>query len=520
METLLSTLVQTTATVIALLLAAIAAYFVFLQGKSAEYDDRIEVDRAAIRTEIRGLQAKWPATMAMFLPPEFRDRFSARTGNPPGVRLIDDFARAVAFSSPELEGALSDVAKDDTFGGAHWRGRVYAVALTEAVSVISGGAELEQSVFTLGKPESQPNRLSAFPRSAAGAGFDEWRKDFDEMGTACRFLEQQAPTAISDFEAFLQSNPQLRPSPLASVYVNGVRAIFDSVNAVRVHLREIDDLSLSKSRYAFSQRVHGKSLLVLIVAAALVGVVVPLFSLTGSVGRLSGLAMTGILCATLALMVAALVQLGLDLLTPFRPDPKLYVSDRWLRPILEDLDHSASQVESGSPVELERIRGFLSSDVAGQVPVELRKVLIKYSSCAMAYNSSAAQLDAAALIHLRNDTELARFRRPYLDSTHVPHPVLNTSDLADPARVKQIPLDVPGIRETVLAVETKYPWGSRGRLSLIAAPSEGASLASALETVTGRVASSPNAQDFMERRADLLQILPGARQQLSLSIER
>jgi hypothetical protein len=198
------------------------------------------------------------------------------------------------------------------------------------------------------------------------------------VSAALRFFEPEAPIAISDFEAFLQSKPQLRSSPLAPLYINGVRAIFNSVNAIRVHLRIIDDFSLSKSQYSFSGRAHGKSLLILIAAATLVGIVVPLFSLTSSVARLSGLAMNAILFASLVLMTAAFVQFGLDVFRPLQADPKLYVLDRWLRPIMEDLERNSPQLESGSPIQFERLVDFLSSDGANQIPSGLRDELNKY----------------------------------------------------------------------------------------------------------------------------------------------
>ena len=88
MEVFLSTLVSTTATLIALLLGAVAAYFVFLQGKAVEYEDKIEVEKRAIRSEIIQLQRVWPihTLVVFYLPPEFREKFSARVGHARGIQ--------------------------------------------------------------------------------------------------------------------------------------------------------------------------------------------------------------------------------------------------------------------------------------------------------------------------------------------------------------------------------------------------------------------------------------------------
>jgi hypothetical protein len=88
--------------------------------------------------------------------------------------------------------------------------------------------------------------------------------------------------------------------------------------------------------------------------------------------------MNAILFASLVLMTAAFVQFGLDVFRPLQADPKLYVLDRWLRPIMEDLERNSPQLESGSPIQFERLVDFLSSDGANQIPSGLRDELNKY----------------------------------------------------------------------------------------------------------------------------------------------
>lgn len=513
MQPFFSTLAETTATLIALLLGAIAAYFVLLQGKSTEYDDKMQELRRSIQTEIATLQASWPDTMRMFLPLEFKERFSARSSNARGVQLVEKFAGEIVFPSTVTESALADVASDDTFGKEHWKGRVYAVALTEVVNVISGGSQLEPRAFGLGKPEERPGLGTAFPRSASGPGFGQWRNDFDRLSIACRVLEMRADEAISDFQAFLRSNPNLLP--FGSLYPDGVRAIFDSIVKIRAHVRKIDELSLYTSRYSFPRRVHPRFLLVAILAALLIGVAVPLVLLTGLAGAPGWPSMIAILCFSSASTVAAFGRFGLDVIKSLEPDPRLYVSDRWLRPILEELDRNTSLLQSGSPLQLECLTDFLSSDDADQIPSRLRDEL---SGCRLSlevYNSSAERLDAACLKHLEQDVEFDQFRRPFQESALVQHAVLHPSDLADLSKVQRLPLRTPGTDRILLGVETRYPWGSRGRMSLIAEPSKRNELADSIEALSRTLESSNQAREFNEKRPILLKFLPDIREQVA-----
>ncbi len=69
MQSLYTTLVSTVTTLLAILAAAVAAYFVFLQDRAAQYDTKVEQDVAAIREAVFALRMSW--TVNSFLPPEF-----------------------------------------------------------------------------------------------------------------------------------------------------------------------------------------------------------------------------------------------------------------------------------------------------------------------------------------------------------------------------------------------------------------------------------------------------------------
>ncbi len=454
MEPFLSTLVSTTATLIALLLGAVAAYFVFMQGKAVEYDDKVEAEKRAIRLEIGELQREWPSSIALYLPPEFRDKFSARVGNAHGVQFVEKFTGAMFVPSPELKSALLDVAKQDTFGPDYWKGRVFAVAITESVNLISEGVQIEPQGWSLGTSEPSSEPVGAFPRAASGPGFDEWRKDFDRVSVSMRFFEMEVPTAVSDFQQFLQSHPSLRWSA-DEIYVKPLRRVFASVNTIRMHLRTIDELSLSRSRYVFSSRVHGKSLLVLITAAALIGILLPLLIQANAV-RLTPIASTSILFAAVIFLTGSFIQFGHDVFRPLEPEPALYMADRWLRPLIGELKNDEAQLETRSPIRTERIVQLLDSGPVSALPPELLRELNRYRALAKSYNHNTEQLDTVALSILESSTELAPFRRRYQEIPNVSHPIFHPVDLANADRLAELRRDLQGRREVVLGVESQF----------------------------------------------------------------
>ena len=506
MEGFLSTLVSTTATLIALLLGAVAAYFVFLQGKAVEYDDKVEIEKRAIRADISELQRTWPGGIDMYLPPEFRERFSARLGNVHGVQFVEKFAGATFAPSPELVGALADVARQDPFGPDHWKGRVFAVAITESVKVISEGAQIEPQSWSIGSPEPSSEAAGAFPRAASGPGFEEWRKDFDRVSVAMRFFEGESQMAESDFREFLQSHPNLRWSPDA-IYVNPLRGVFASVNKLRMHLRTIDELSLSRSRYLFNSRVHGKCILVLVLAATLIGIVVPMTVLASSVERFSSIAAISLLLAAVVLLAGSFVQFGRDVFRPLEPDPALYLADRWLRPLIDELDTDKTQFDSLSPVKTERIVQLLDSGPVTKLPSDLVHQLQIYRNAAKAFNSCIEELDTVALSALESSSGLAPFRRRYQEIPNVQHQILHTLDLANADRFAQLRHDLEGSREIVLGVESQFSWGSRGRMALVGTQRTRAALLSALESLQHSFVTRDEVTKCIQTRSETVEQL-------------
>jgi hypothetical protein len=505
MESFLSTLISTTATMIALLLGSVAAYFVFLQGKVVEYDDKIEIERRAIRVEIGNMQAIWPTALAFYLTPEFRERFSARLGNVRGAQFVEKFTGCSTFPpSPELEGALSDVKKQDTFGPANWRGRVFAVAIDEAIKTVSENAQV-------GLVSPEPAN-AAFPRSASESGFAEWRRDFDGVSGTMRFLELESPAAVEDFRQFLQTHPRLRWSP-DELYVKPLHTVFASFSLIRTHLRSIDELSLSRSRYLFDNRVHRKSLLVLISASVIVGILLPMLILASFTTRISTIASVSVLMASTALLGGAFIQFGYDIFRPLTPDPGLYLADRWLRPLVDELDKAKLQLDNLGPLESERITQTLDSGPVNKLSGELAYKLRSYRESLIQYNSCVEQLDTIILSKLEDSSDLAPFRKQYLDIPSVSHPNLYTLDLASADRFSQIEHGL-GDREIVLDVVSRFSWGSRGRMGLLAPPRKHDALISVLERIHQSLIEGDDVKKCLQIRSETAQRLAAAKADL------
>jgi len=521
METFLSTLAQTMAALIAILLAAVAAYYIFLQSKFAEYDDKIQAEQTGIRTDIAGLQAQWPEALAMLLPPEFKEHFSARVGNLHGARLLEKLAVAVLFGGPEVTSALADVRSLDSFGSEHWKGRVYFLALDEAQKVVSGGASLAPAGFALtqaepgaGDWEFKPQPAAAFPWSPVGPGFQQWRDDFDLVSGFDHFMGPYDDAWVSDFRAFLDSHPGPMSDLRLRLYINAVRSFHRSVASMRGHVRAIDALELSQSRYRFQRRVNRTALVVLVILASITGAVAPMFLMAGEF-TMTPWAASAVLTASLVLMVAAFVQFGRDILRPFSGDPKLYVSDRWMRPILEDLERCPGLIQSASTVPVERVTEYLLSGPTRDVPSELVAGLKQFQASAAAYDKSAEALDTTILDALRGHAQLRPFVKPWADvQNRRQYSVMHPGDVIGPGGIEQLRKGTRDAGEIFFAVETPTHWGSRGRLALAASATETGAFWEAMESLAQAANSSAETKDYREKREGLLRSVAELKAQL------
>ena len=501
MDTFLSTLIQTTGGLIALLLAAVAAYFIFLQGKAAEYDDQIAAERVVIRNDLSRMQVAWPSTLVWFLPPEFRERFSAHNGNSKGVALAEKLAASVIFSSPNLDATYSDVAKHDTFGKTHLQGRVFILALDEALGVITERFQLGSTSFRSGDPEPRGGQLAAFPSSASGPGFDEWRRDFDSISTTARFLQPYSDAALQDFDAFqIGRLGKVGGAALSKLASDGSRVFFENIVLVRSSVLKIDELESSKSRYLFNQRVHARSLFFLVALASLVGIVCPLLILAYQPVVLSRICANAILVSSLALTFSALLQFGFDIAQPLREDKSLYLKDRWLRPIATDLQSARAGLAAGSTVQLESVTSFLVSTSAKEVPDELTKRLAKAVELEKIYNSSVDEMNRMVLSKLSRDPGLMSFLKSAQQANSVSHTVLHPADFLDLQIFNQRIAAASGPSQLVLGIETLYAWGSRTECSLIASEKLKANLLSRLAQFQGQIAANAKADQYRRDR--------------------
>jgi hypothetical protein len=261
-------------------------------------------------------------------------------------------------------------------------------------------------------------------------------------------------------------------------------------------------------------------LLLLIILAFLVGVVVPLFSMASMDSKVTPVWASAILIATLALTVGSCVQLGVDVFKPLTDDPRLYLRDRWLRPILENLGSSATLINNRASVSVEQVAGLLASASRSQLPTDLVDRLTEYQTSAIAYNKSAEELDAAVLQRIQNDPSLQPFRRPIVEANRVSHMLLNPNDVVDLDRMQQIQDSVRKAPNAVLGVETQTYWGSRGRFALISSPERREELLKAVDSLTEAFRSSPQAERFLQCRKELSASMSKLREDLAKFLQR
>ncbi len=508
MDMFLPTLVQTITAVLGILLAAITAYFVFLQSKSAEFDDQIAAERTKIHNDIAQLQGHWRSTLTTFMPPGFMDRFSANNREVRGAELVNRLTLSVTFQDESLLSSFTETAYGDNADAAHVQSRAYFVALDEALKVLSAEQQLAPHAFVLGAAE--PRMAGTFPGSPGELGYEEWRREFDIIGTALRVLQSQETVRVSDFKAFLKRRPALLP--YVDYYEKDVRDFFSTVESVRAHILNIDSLEVSRSQYYFQKRVSFRPLLALIISAAVVGILVPLFLITTPPLSMTSLAANTMLLASFTLTVGSLILFGVDVARPLRPEPKAYVVERWLRAITADVGGSEMYLVSGATLSAEHIEGLLKSDEAGRLPPSLLESLGNYGALLEKYNSATEALDAAVVRQLLSDPELKPFKQETKSCSQSIS--LQPSDVLSPDRMEQIKRRVLETRQVCFIVATPRFWGSKTEGTFYLPYHKRDVLTGCLDRLAERVAIRSAARDFDSSRESLFKVLPGLKIEL------
>ncbi len=245
MQNFLSAFAQVTATLFTLFLAAVTAYFVFLQDRSTQFSDKVTAVKLDMRDQLLQLRTTWPWTLT-YLPPDFKAKYRSRHPNKSGADLVAQAAADLLFQNRELIDTVHELRSKDAAGP--WQGRVYFFVLTEGVTVITVGTP-----DTLTKPEG------VFPSSAEGPGFGQWRAAFNKLRVSLRILRDVRPSMKADFHRFILPRQEASSSHTAVVedlHSRAIDAFFQTVESVGAKLNEIEKLELSLPRYSFAERVH------------------------------------------------------------------------------------------------------------------------------------------------------------------------------------------------------------------------------------------------------------------------
>ena len=397
MQIFLSTLAQMTATLLAVLLAAVTAYFVFLQDRGTQFDDQIETARLELRDRLLQLRTTWPQGVGMYFPPDFRDTYRAQYSDKPDADFVMQAAIDFLFQNPPLIEAVERVRPHDSMPGP-WQGRVYFVLLTEFVRVI-----------TVGSPDTRTTPERVFPSSEHGPGFTQWRVAFGKLRRILELLASLRPAMKRDFHEFTSKlPPELKPNAALSeeYYKNAVDDLFKVTEFVGTKVHDIEKLELSKGKYSFTARVNWRSTAALSSLTFILGVVVPMVLLT--LPKLADSPVMGIslLLATLVLLFGAIGQFGWDVAKAPEADWETYLSGRYYVPLVEELKRQRANFDNGGLLDLDAFIDAQASEDVGRFPSQTRHALDEYVKAARAYNKDADEFNQSVIKAVRDNLTL------------------------------------------------------------------------------------------------------------------
>jgi hypothetical protein len=401
-QNLFSTLAQITATILSLLFAFITAYYVFLQDRATQFEDKIEQEKLEIRDSLLQLRSSWPWTLDSLVPPEFKDRYRSKYPNKSEIDLVMQAAIDLIFDNKEMQDALSEVKDKDSFSGS-LKGRVYLLCLTRAVTVI-----------TVGTPDTRTKPEGVFPSSPGGVGFDEWRADFEKLKPTVELLTFSREEMESDFTKFVshQSDPQIW-NRYSMLYREAVDHFFKGVQIVKSHLIEIDKQKLLKKRYSFSERVHTRLLLGLCAFSFMCGVVLPLLLL--GLPELEMTSITAIVITLVAVIfpLGAVVQFGRDVTKPVETDRMDYIISRWYSPLVMEIDRQQGTFENGGLLDLEYFINARNSVDKTWFGKDVTEAIDLFIQKAEKYNEAAFALNKKVIEAIRQDKILGPIVHKY-----------------------------------------------------------------------------------------------------------
>lgn len=503
MQTFYATLAQITATILGILVVSVAAYFVFLQERTAQFDDKIEQEKITIREILLDMRANWPWTLALYLPLEFEDSYRSGYPNKGKADLVFQAATDLIFQRSAIEKALQKAADKDSFGGP-WRGRAYFWTITQAITVL-----------TVGAPDTRTKPEGVFPSSATGPGFSQWRNEFDRLGSAIFLLGHAREQMMAELQKFFDALPADRRVAEADRLAHqSVQRFFSQTNMVKEKLTDIDKQVLLKRPYSFRDRVHTKSVLILSGLSVLLGVFLPLLLLAWKM-ETTAIAATVILASAFIATIGTLVQFGWDVVASPKPSLHDYLAARWYSPLLKELGIHREKLQRGGLLDRGMLVDAMNSPDRQQFPPEVSKALSEYEAASGTYNDKTIGFNKAVIDTIRADTALGSPAAEYRGSKEslvlYPAEILNETRLDEIGRafvarpVVDVSIEVNMPRWTHVAM--KVPGEA-----FAASPSR---LRAALDVIRKKVANIGVAREFLDARKELT----GAAERLSAAIE-
>lgn len=394
MQTFLSTLAQLSATILAILLTAIIAYFVFLQDRSAQFRDGIDEAKFAIKDALIDLRTRWPWTLTMYMPPEFNEKYRSKYATKSHTDLIYQAAADLVFNNREMAETLLEL-RDQAQQRGPFPGRIYFWILTEAVTEI-----------TVGSPDAHTKPEGVFPSSVQGPGFEQWRSDFEKLQGTFQLLSDFQKNMTDDFKQYIAELPSDSSKEMfTKLYVNAVVDFFNKIEIVKAKLNELNKLELLMKAYSFSDRIHLWSLFILLGLTTILGIILPLILLalpkeiTSTVG--------------IVLLFTALISIGgsfsqfvYDVSRPLSFDRKAYISTRWYSFLLKEMERQRPKLENGGLLDVEFFVNALNSDDKKHFSHEAIRALEEYINCANFYNDRARDFNSIFLEAIRKDKQL------------------------------------------------------------------------------------------------------------------
>ncbi len=488
MDTFFATLAQTTAAFLGILAASVAAFYIFLQDKTTQYDLRREETQMQIRSTLMDLRRSWPATFGHELTYEFAGIYRAKHPGKSQVELVRQAAFDFGFNDPDLYGAISKLNNKYNIPERPWRGRLAFWILTEFVSIVTGGP-----LDTRTKPEG------VFPMAPLGPGFDEWRREFQRLTDVVSIFQFHREEVVADFNA----------------YANEVHAVFwpqysgpaleqllSALQRIYAGLEEIDKISILKTQYSFSRRVHIVLLGVLGSLSFLIGIVIPMLFLAGAWGtRSTPIFATTILVGTLTFTLGAGFILARDLAT--RPTTTPYTRVRWLEPMLVELKEVHQQLSLGGLVDVDFFSEVLLREDRASLSESIHGVLQRFCTSARRYNAAASRLSERASGTISSDEVLGKiFVRPW--TTGGTGTILTPADMIDRTKIAEAVKALRANASTNLMIEMRLNRGSQslGGFSPAALRASPAPLAR-LEDISVVLSATDEARSFEVERDQL-----------------